>query len=173
MNVYNLLKGLLKVAAKTDIRFYLNAVHVTPDELRATDGHMAVIVSYRTGLPADLRDGVLLCRKDLDAKLKMFNAKSEVALTFTGDGKAFLNEYPLATVDGRYPDIKRATNGMREDTASATGLNLKMLATVCATVSTIFAGEGFPVAEVVTVGPTAGVRVTRKNVSAYLMPCRL
>lgn len=38
MNLYSQLKGLLMIAPKTDVRYYLCAVHVTPTGLRIQRG---------------------------------------------------------------------------------------------------------------------------------------
>jgi hypothetical protein len=172
MNTFTILKGLLGVTPKSDIRYYLSAVHLTATRMQASDGRIAMQVEVTTAMPDGVVE-VLVCRRDLATKLKLFTAKSECAIRVDLGGKVLLNEYELTTVDARYPDLDRATRTMRASNAPAQGLgfNVKAMAQACNAVASVCAGDKFIGAEFNAYD--GGVRITRGPVSAYVMPCRL
>jgi len=182
MNTFTTLKGLLTVAAKQDNRFYLNAVHVTATRMQASDGHLGMQVDTDTKMPAGVAE-VLLCRQDLAVKLKMFTAKSDIELRVLPEGGALLQQMdggrelgqavPVATVDGRYPDLTRATSTMRPpNTPVCTlGLNVKLAAQACNAMAAVGVDAKFPAAEFNLYD--AGVRLTRGPVNVYVLACRL
>lgn len=177
MNLYSQLKGLLMIAPKNDVRYYLCAVHVTPNGLRVSDGHMAVTID------APQQGEALICRHDLAQKLKMFNAKSDLKLVFGrgGDNAALLDVasgdlWPLKTVDGRFPDLTRALNNMKGRTPedySPIGFELRLIAQLAKAVDTIAADKKAHVGRFDFYGPDGGLRIQRGDINGYLMPARL
>lgn len=177
MNLYTQLKGLLMVAPKTDVRYYLCAVHVTPNGLRVSNGHMAITVDAPQGGEA------LLCRHDLALKLKMFTSKSVLSLRFRDGAVELFDDtvggvgvVPLKTVDGRFPDLNRALSNMAGKTPgqyASIGLDLRLLATLSKAVDTIADSKKLHVGRFDFFGPDGGVRVNRGDINGYLTPARL
>lgn len=177
MDLYSQLKGLLMIAPKNDIRYYLCAIHVTHDGLHASDGHIAVTID------TPQQGEALICRHDLAQKLKMFNAKSVLMLRIDGEKSWLVDDtiggigaIELETVDGRYPDLKRAVNRMKNKTPkdySAIGFDLLLIAQLAKAVDTIAANKKTHVGRFDFYGPEGGLRIQRGDISGYLMPARL
>lgn len=136
------LKGLLTVAAKKDVRFYLNGIHVVCDDngvvtLEASDGRCAIILENMQHM-FNVAPGtnVILCRASLDNAIKMFGPKATPTLSINNDG-ARLGEYPITLIDGRYPDIRRALRIDSSGKCDEIGLNFEILATMCKACSLI------------------------------------
>lgn len=130
------LKGLLTVAAKKDLRYYLNGVHVVCDnagvvKLEASDGHCGMILENMQHM-FNVAPGtdVILCRVSLDHVLKMFGPKATPTLSINNDG-ARLGEHVVTLIDGRYPDIKRASRVDSTVKCDEIGLNFEILTMVC------------------------------------------
>ena len=177
MNLYSQLKGLLMVAPKTDVRYYLCAVHVTPCGLRVSDGHMAVTID------APQQGEALICRHYLAQKLKMFNAKSVLMLRIDGEKVWLVDDtvggvgaIELKTVDGRFPDLNRALSNMKGKTPkeySPIGFDLRLIAQLAKAVDTIAADKKAHVGRFDFFGPDGGLRIQRGDINGYLMPARL
>lgn len=179
MNLYSKLKGLLMIAPKTDVRYYLCGVYVTATRLSASDGHTALTVEHE-GNP--LQEPVIICRHDLARKLKMFTAKSDLILCFDTGGNPSLKdgiegeEISLLVIDGRYPDLNRALSNMKGKTPaqySAIGFNLTLMAALCKAVDTVAADRKLHVGRFDFYGPDGGCKISRGDINGYLMPARL
>ena len=130
------LKGLLTIAAKKDVRFHLNGIHVVCDDegavtLEASDGYCGMILENMSHM-FNVAPGtdVILCRTSLDNALKMFGPKAAPTLSVNDTG-ARLNEYPITLIDGRYPDLKRAFRADSSAKCNEIGLDFEILATAC------------------------------------------
>lgn len=136
------LKGLLTVAAKKDIRFYLNGIHVVCDDngvvtLEASDGHCAIILENMQHMFNVAPDtNVILCRVSLDNAIKMFGPKATPTLSINNKG-ARLGEHQVALIDGRYPDMKRAFRIDSSTKCDEIGFCFEILATMCKACSLI------------------------------------
>lgn len=171
----NTLKGLLKIAPKKDERYYLNTVCVQHGRLVVTDGYRAVIVKCET----PVKEGeALICRHDLANKIKLFKRTDAVYLRIDSDGRMLIgrreDEYPLNTVDGRFPDIDRALSRLNAPLNSddTHGFNMKLMAGLCDAIATINSG-GLPGAKFEFKGANVGCKITAEDAVGYLMPCRL
>lgn len=179
MTLLSIFKGLLLIAPKDDVRYFLNGVLVAPGTLSASDGFRAVIVKC----PTPLSEGeVVLCRKDLANKIKCFSAKADIVLRVSpsvhlqeldASGRDVGAAVGLATVDGRYPDIGRAVNRTRLDAIAEQGFDLKLMASTCTAVSTIVGGGKWRGAKFELYGPLYAARITAGDVTAYLMPAKV
>ena len=144
------LKGLLTVAAKKDIRFYLNGIHVVCDsagvvKLEASDGSTGMILTITSGMFNVAPDtDVILCRVSLDNAIKMFGPKA--APTFTINNElARIGEYNVNLIDGRYPDLSRAMR-LNDDSAfvgDEIGLNFTLLGKLCKACELVLHGHTF------------------------------
>ena len=127
-----LLQALLVFAAKGDVRYYLNGVHVvTTDKaatLEATDGHAALVVklNWLAGLPAGV--DVVVSRDQIEMAVKAYKAIPE----FTG---LRLGDIALSTVDGRFPDMTRFRS--EKQLADKMGVQFELLAARCKALSLI------------------------------------
>lgn len=136
------LKGLLTIAAKKDVRFYLNGIHVVCDSsgnvtLEASDGHVGMILENMRHMFNVAPDtDVILCRVSLDNAIKMFGPKATPTLSINNDG-ARLGEHAVGLIDGRYPDIRRALRIDSSGKCDEIGLNFEILATICKACSLI------------------------------------
>lgn len=130
------LKGLLTVAAKKDIRFYLNGIHVVRDsdgvvKLQASDGYAGMILENMQHMFNVAPDtDVILCRVSLDNAIKMFGPKATPPLSINNDG-ARLGEHAVTLIDGRYPDIRRALRIDSSGKCDEIGFDFEILATIC------------------------------------------
>lgn len=129
-------KGLLTVAAKKDVRFYLNGIHVVCDDsgvvtLEASDGYAGMILENMQHMfNIAPNTDVILCRVSLDNALKMFGPKATPTLSINNDG-ARLGEHTVTLIDGRYPDIRRALRVDSSAKCNEIGFDFEILATAC------------------------------------------
>lgn len=130
------LKGLLTVAAKKDIRFYLNGIHLVCDSvgnltLEASNGHAGMVLENMQHMFNVAPDtNVILCSVSLDNAIKMFGPKATPTLSINNEG-ARLGEHVVTLIDGRYPDVKRAFRIDSSGKCDEIGLNFEILATIC------------------------------------------
>lgn len=101
-----LLRAALVCVAKSDVRYYLNGVHITPKYLEATDGYVAlrmehgfntkrnVIVQFEGKIPARAETTELIFSKE---PMAIHRDANEQRIGFTG----------IKLVDARYPDLGR------------------------------------------------------------------
>ena len=169
MNTYTILKGLLKVAPKKDVRFAMNSVAITPTRLIATDGHQIMAVD-NTIYGVD--ETVIVCRADLESKLKLFTKKEPPELTVR-DGVPYLNEYKLVTIAGRYPDVNRVINTAKENKAQTgeMGLSLGLLANLSQAIA-IAADDKMSPSLFMIKDTTTPLIIERKGIFAMLAHCR-
>jgi DNA polymerase III sliding clamp (beta) subunit (PCNA family) len=173
MNTYSKLKGLLSVTPKNDIRYYLNVIRVTSSELTTSNGSSAVIVEHHT---SGVDSEILICRHDLATKLKLFKKNDELNITVNGDS-VFLNEYKLKTVDGRYPDIKRALKNNFDDGnrngSDEIGFDMTLMSKISTAVNMIKSDPKLPGAKYTFYGASNGCKIETGTITAYVMACRL
>jgi DNA polymerase III sliding clamp (beta) subunit (PCNA family) len=139
----NILKGLLAVAPRCDIRYYLNGVNIVRGEdqlvrLSATDGGVIISLIISSDLfDVEQNTNVIICAKSLTNVLKMFDKKS--VLTFKASHESTtINGYNLDMIDGNYPDVRRVLNfNHKPEATREIGMNLKLLAKLCKGCSTI------------------------------------
>ena len=139
----NILKGLLAVAPRSDIRYYLNGVNIVRGEdetvrLSSTDGYIIIsLVIYSNMFDVEPNTNVIICAKSLTNILKMFNKKSVLTLNASNESTT-INGYTLETIDGNYPDVKRVLNfNYKPEATREIGVNLELLAQLCKGCSTI------------------------------------
>lgn len=177
------LKALLTVAAKKDVRYYLNGVHVVyvdgqTIKLEASDGHIALRLTLNGthGIAPDT--DVILCGVKLRNVLKMFSDRDDVTLSVDSEGVAKLGGFEIGTIDGRYPDlsrvIDRAFTGGRDDVI---GLNFTLLETLCKACKTVMKSEKFPVGKFQFRSASDQMIITSQftggELKAAIMPVRL
>ena len=179
----NVLKGLLAVAPRSDIRYYLNGVNIVRGEdqlvrLSATDGHILIsLVIYSNMFDVEPNTNVVICAKSLTNILKMFNKKS--VLTFKSSNESVtINGYNLETIDGNYPNVERVLNFKHKPTAtSEIGMNLDLLAKLCKGCSTILNSKhGAALFHIRGVSDSILISQTFNevdNLTAAIMPVRL
>lgn len=139
----NILKSLLAVAPRSDIRYYLNGVNIVRGEdqlvrLSATDGSIIISLVISSGLfDVEPNTNVIICAKSLTNVLRMFDKKS--VLTFKASHESTtINGYNLDMIDGNYPDVRRVLNfNHKPEATREIGMNLKILAKLCKGCSTI------------------------------------
>lgn len=147
-----ILKGLLTVAAKKDIRFFLNGIHVTCNnngvvKLEASDGSTGMILTTTSGMfNVAPNTDVILCGTSLANLLKLFGSKDTPTFTINNES-ARIGEYTVNLIDGRYPDLARA---MRLNDTSAfvgdeIGLNFTLLGNLCKACELVLHGHAFKV----------------------------
>ena len=179
----NILKGLLAVAPRSDIRYYLNGVNIVRGEdqlvrLSATDGHIIISLVISSDLfDVEQNTNVIICAKSLTNILKMFNKKS--VLTFKSSNESVtINGYNLETIDGNYPNVERVLNFKHKPTAtSEIGMNLDLLAKLCKGCSTILNSKhGAALFHIRGVSDSILISQTFNevdNLTAAIMPVRL
>ena len=175
MNTYTMLNGLLQIAPKQDIRYYLNGVLLTSDYLAATNGNYLVKVDNKTG---GVLNNIIIDRFDLAIKLKLFTKKNPPILqvkTINGEQVPCLDEYELKTVDGNFPDINRVIFDAPQKSYTAPleiGLDLKLLAVLSKAIDVIsdhkISGAKFTFSDC-----ESSVKIEKTNITGVLMPCRL
>lgn len=122
--IKNVVKALLVFAARGDVRYYLNGVHVRREGdgvlLEATDGHRLLRVWLHDTLGFDdAGTDLILGREQLDMAVKAYKD-----LYFSG---LQLHDITLKTIEGRFPDVPRVLG--REPREKATGIDLDLLGT--------------------------------------------
>lgn len=104
-------RALMTVAAKNDVRYYLNGVHVDTDhnKLVATDGHRLITVPIDP-VPDDLRTAILsrpqVLPKASDESVTIETDGSRVTYTYLSKNGSKVTHHG-DTIDGNYPDYKR------------------------------------------------------------------
>ncbi|HDI3023783.1 TPA: hypothetical protein PL523_004347 [Cronobacter turicensis] len=101
-----LIRAVLVCAAKKDVRYYLNGVHITPKHIEATNGHVAlrmehgirtkknIIVQFEGTVPAKAETTELVFSKEAFA---IHRDKFERRISITG----------IRLIDGCFPDFER------------------------------------------------------------------
>ena len=169
MNNFTMLKGLLKSTPKQDIRYYLNAVYLDEHNAVTTDGHILIVVKHNL----TVRAPVLLCRNDLEQKLKMFNKKSELIID-ADEGVCTINGYSIELVDGRYPDYQRVVNQYKEkEDCSLMGIDLGILSKASTAIKFICDTKTFTAAKITNCGMDRGIKIECDAISAFVSACRL
>ena len=122
--IIKVVKALLVFAARGDVRYYLNGVHVRREGagvlMEATDGHRLLRVWLNDNLGFATPDvDLILNREQLDIAVKVYKD-----LRFSG---LMVNDVMVETIDGRFPDVPRVLG--REPREKATGVGLGLLST--------------------------------------------
>lgn len=110
---FNILKSLVSIAPKKDVRYYLNGIRVVRQDsqttLYAADGHIALKVDLMESLSFDIADNtdIILCRHSLEHALKLFKKGQDVPLSIDEDGNATISGLPVEKVAGKFPDVER------------------------------------------------------------------
>ncbi len=137
-----LLRAALGVAAKDDVRFYLNSVriHQTPDgqtRVVATDGHRLLVMNIAGVEPIEwASQGINLPREQLQRIMRYFGKETtsieisfglrhqHVVVTAPGDCASF----KVAPIDATYPDYQRIMDsGAEAFSAERDGVATAML----------------------------------------------
>lgn len=174
------LKALLIVAAKSDIRYYLNGIllDVTPiaTTLVATDGHRLLAVLVPDDDVTDAVPGEYIIPRDVIESVKPCKAgRNSFPLELTIQGGRFtLTGVTTATgalVDGRFPDWRRVMP------ATATGETAQFNGHYMAdfhTVAGLLTDSKTPMAPIVHHNGTGSALVTRlgENALGVIMPVR-
>lgn len=105
-----LIRAALVCAAKNDVRYYLNGVHITPKHIEATNGYVAlrmehgirtkrnIIVQFEGPVPAKAETTELVLNKEAFA---IHRDAYERRISISG----------IKLVDGRFPDMDRVIPG--------------------------------------------------------------
>ena len=126
VNTYQLLKAMLLIAPKNDIRYYMNGVSIRNEKgaviVTATDGHALLQVRLNGNEEGvlDIEEGnhVILCHASVTRILKLYTKKTPPEIVLR-DGMAFFGNVQVDTIDGRYPDVDRVVRCRTEKTRSA------------------------------------------------------
>lgn len=101
-----LIRAALVCAAKNDVRYYLNGLHITPKHIEATNGFVAlrmthgirtkknIIVQFEGGVPAKAETTELIFSKE---PIAVHRDQFQRRLSITG----------IKLVDGCFPDLER------------------------------------------------------------------
>lgn len=175
VTLYSALKGLLQVTPKSDIRFYLNGIHVSESgTLTATDGRMMIIVD---NVIEDAKECIIGCNA-LRNVMKLFTKQDELCIDFKDDHIEIYNtsedatKYRVNYIDGNYPDTTRVTKQFNKTSHEVIGLDMKLLSNLTKSISVILDNK-FNGAKFEPHGSMQGVKIHQDNVHAYLMPMRL
>lgn len=179
------LKSLLRVAGKNDVRYYLNAVHIYRDDtglvLESSDGHRLMRVTCTdpdiiAGFPAGTN--ITLDRKDLDRAVKLGDDLPFIV----GDDGVTYGGVSIATVQCNYPDVTRVMSMARQGAPDVEkGVNIELLLSTGTAIRDLLKAHKskFISCHVVQTpadrsfvwyGKTAGDSLTYE---AHLMPCRI
>lgn len=141
MNWKALLQALVKVAAKNDVRFYLNGVHVYRDGsvtvFEATDGHMALIVKCDVGEVFPHTERLIFTRKSVESAIKLGAGHIEC-----DEGVWRCAGVVLEKIDGRFPDAERALRIGGRGIATEKGVNIDLQLKMSQAVSVLMKGFG-------------------------------
>lgn len=177
MNWKNVLQGLLTAAAKKDARYYLLGIHVKVNlggevVLEATDGHMAMQLTLQEnpGFPTDTC--TILDRKSLEQALKL----PEAALVWH-EGQYYYGPLPVATIDGRFPDVSRVLpKNLTAQHTAPVGFDCDLMAQLCKAISLTVKGMKYHCATMQARGAMDVIIFERDtpdfSLRAGLMPCR-
>jgi DNA polymerase III sliding clamp (beta) subunit (PCNA family) len=180
------LKGLLTVAAKKDVRYYLNGVHVVCGDdgivkMEASDGHSGMILTIKSEM-FNVAPGtnVILSGASLTNMLKLFGVKAKPTFSICNES-ARIGEYNVELIDGRYPDLARAMrlNGNKHITpCNEIGLDLNKLASLCKACELVLHTRQFKAGKITLRDATDPILITQTfndvdTLQAALMPTRL
>jgi len=180
------LKGLLTIAAKKDIRYYLNGIHIKCGEdgivkMEASDGHSGMILTIKSEMfNVEPNTDVILCGVSLANLLKLFGPKAKPTFSISNE-LARIGEYKVEFIDGRYPDLARAMrlySGATSTSCSEIGLNFNHLARVCKACELVVHDHTFKVGKFTLRDASDSVLITRifnevDTLQVALMPTRL
>lgn len=178
----NLLKAAAVVAAKKDVRYYLNGVHIYRAEsgklwLEASDGHVAMrsplpegSVIQNTQTPFD----IIVPIKDVQLVVK-----SQKFVVLNVDYLCFSESIRFKPIDGKYPDTIRVFNQnimSRNKPADEIAFSAELITQVMKAVSFV-AGKGSSGArwpcKWFMKASTEPMRITAGDAEFIIMPCRL
>lgn len=137
----NVLKAAALIAAKKDLRFYLNGVHIFRNDkgeiwLEASDGHTAMQAQLaEENIIQNVRKPFDLIVPIIDVQLAVRHLKF---IVLNVDDLCFSESIRFKPIDGRYPDLQRVLtqNKMsRNKPADAFGLSAELVITVMKAVS--------------------------------------
>lgn len=181
MTLHHVLKAMLLVMGKHDVRYYLNALNIKQESegcirLEASDGHVAMWVRLHTLPPLlPVGDTLLVERASLERAMKLGPAELHVDA-----GVLHYGPMPLSLVDGRFPELDRVIPAKHSDKpGSEIGVDMKLLAKLCRAVEELNHGAKqapcrmMPrgaMQSILFEGAAQGGAVTFK---AALMPCRI
>jgi DNA polymerase III sliding clamp (beta) subunit (PCNA family) len=182
----NLVKGLLTIAAKKDIRYYLNGIHVVCGDdgifkMEASDGHSGMILTIKSEMfNVKPNTDVILCGASLANLLKLFGSKAKPTFSISNES-ARIGEYNVEFIDGRYPDLARAMrlySGATSTPCSEIGLDLSKLAAVCKSCELVLHNNKFKGAKLTLRDASDSVLITQTfnkvdTLQVALMPTRL
>lgn len=185
------LRAAMLFAAKQDVRYYLNGLHIILDgtgsgQIQATDGHRAIVIRLKDVpavvmsaiIPVDLVETLLKakgCKKATYAFLYIpANEKGDRDAPFT------LREPLLsgagvsgATIDGAFPDMRKvvpkATSGVLAQYNWQYLADCQDAAEILTGSKSFKAGEGAPIAYN---GDGPGLVYLSEDAFALVMPCR-
>lgn len=137
----NVLKAAALIAAKKDIRYYLNGVHIFRDDkgeiwLEASDGHTAMRAQLaEESIIQNIRAPFDIIVPIADVQLVVKHLKFVV---LNIDDLCFSESIRFKPIDGRYPDSQRVINQnkmSRNKPADEFGLSAELVITVMKAVS--------------------------------------
>jgi len=110
------LSALIVTAAKKDVRYYLNSIHVTNNYAESTDGHRVL----RLDLDDDYKEvelDIIIPRESVELFLKSQTARQKannIVVLYkdvSNDGRYMLSsgefEIPFTAIDNRFPQVDR------------------------------------------------------------------
>lgn len=102
------LRAVAVCAGRSDIRYYVNGVHVKCDgvtlRMTASDGHRAATHTEGCGEPLEL----IIPIETVEAVFKIHGARVErLALEVHKNGTCTIGGVNFAPIEGQYPDLKR------------------------------------------------------------------
>jgi hypothetical protein len=141
MNWKPLLQSLIKVAAKNDVRYYLNGIHIYRDGVdtvfEATDGYMALIVRCNIADAFPQTERLLFARSSIESAIKLGAGPIE----FDG-GSWQCAGVKLEKIDGRFPDAERALNIGSKGVAIEKGVSIDLQVKMSQAISILMKGFG-------------------------------
>lgn len=180
------LKGLLTIAAKKDIRYYLNGIHVTCGDdgivrMEVSDGSTGMILTIKSNM-FNVAPGtnVILCGTSLANLLKLFGPKDKPTFSISNES-ARIGEYNVELIDGRYPDLARAMRlniGATSTQCNEIGLSFTLLGKVCKACELVLHSHTFKAGTFTLRDASDSVLITRifnevDTLQAAVMPVRL
>lgn len=192
-----LIKASLVIAPTKDIRYYLNGVHFSYDNIRhnlkvqSTDGHIITRAFTRfdnTFIDKD-NDGFILSVQDCKTAVQALKAyvKYDIKLVFNTDSNTLhigINDndrwLTFNGVDGRYPDTDRVIHPEHKaENTTELGLNYELLGKIGKYLKQFKVKQAQ--AKMVMFGASGGIQFNRTIetcdeevfVDGRVMPCRL
>lgn len=139
VNTFQLLKAMLLIAPKSDIRYYMNGVSIRNENgvviVTATDGHSLLQVRLNGNEEGvlDIEEGkhAILDHASATRILKLYTKKTPPEIVLR-EGMAFFGNAEVETIDGRFPDVDRVVRQRTEKTrsADAQGIRLDLISRV-------------------------------------------